>query len=433
MTTRITDQFVEVLFQGEGVIRATRAYVEVLRSVAQAPGAVHEVEVGQSLGLVSTPFVNWDKTVHFSQSMTLADDPDGFLSYETSDFLGFEDLAQDFLYVGNVQHIFDELGLDDDVFGDNASVQETYDALLFQQTLSFIGPRYESTNNGIYLNHEPQYYLGVPWLPILVVDELELVDRLNRDQFASVLQTITFIQQTYRIFKLTDTLSFVQTISYGKGGILAPQPLGLEQAVNRIVEYRRSPQHVSFIFDAGTLYIDSPCNQKRYMPFDGAGPGEAMPEKPLAFKSDFLLETLSGPKQILRLRAPEPDDTERLGFNRVNRETRGGELNVFSDPNWPKVDTLLFTIVALKQTKINALHQFLLDTLGQEIKLQDWTGTAWRGVVTTPGEIYTEDGVDAWTITFEFEGTPYVGQSVNESLGLAFASSASAVLVPAGE
>ena len=39
------------------------------------------------------------------------------------------------------------------------------------------------------------------------------------------------------------------------------------------------------------------------------------------------------------LRAPNLGNKDRLSFNRVLRETRGGTLVVFADPIWPKVQT----------------------------------------------------------------------------------------------
>ena len=43
------------------------------------------------------------------------------------------------------------------------------------------------------------------------------------------------------------------------------------------------------------------------------------------------------PTVSVTLRSPELGNKDRLQFNRISRETRGGTLIVFADPMWPKV------------------------------------------------------------------------------------------------
>jgi hypothetical protein len=98
------------------------------------------------------------------------------------------------------------------------------------------------------------------------------------------------------------------------------------------------------------------------------------------------------------------DNRDRNAYTRVNSETRGGELIVYSDPTWPKIRTLAVTVVGLTETQVNELQTFMNSTLGQEVGLTDWEGRLWKGYITNPNEAATQDGPQRWTVTFEFEG-----------------------------
>jgi hypothetical protein len=103
------------------------------------------------------------------------------------------------------------------------------------------------------------------------------------------------------------------------------------------------------------------------------------------------------------LRAPDLGNKDRLNFNRINRETRGGTLIVFADPIWPKTQTLVLSFSALKQAEGQDLLSFLENHVGQEIGLMDWESRYWQGVVLKNDPL-VEDSPDRFSIGFEFEG-----------------------------
>ncbi len=389
-----------------------------------------EEEVDHELGLVQDVQFIWDQNVsaehelllvdealsvgeiyeeEVDHELGLTDEADGGLGFELEDELVFTDEAEQILFIGDVHHLSDDLGLTDEAVGDNASIEEVEHELEFVQTITFTGPIYRSVQDWLNIDDEGLGAPGVPWLPIEIEDILEFEERMGRGLFEEIEHDLALEDAVFRIFTIEDTLSLVDDMEYGKGSDPSEHELDLEHEVLLNAVWVRSVSHTGFINDGFTYFIDTPCNRKNYTPFEG---GESsMPEPRLQFRSTFTLETLSGTHTILVLRNPETDDRDRLSFQRINRETRGGELSVYTDPIWGKVNTLLFTIVALKRDKIDALQTFLLDTLGQEIKLSDWTGSQWRGVVTTPNETATEDGEGYWTFTFEFEGFAYPGQA----------------------
>jgi hypothetical protein len=104
------------------------------------------------------------------------------------------------------------------------------------------------------------------------------------------------------------------------------------------------------------------------------------------------------------LRAPNLGNKDRLSFNRILRETRGGTLIVFADPIWPKIQTLVLTFSGLRSVQAQQLLAFLDRHLGEEVGLLDWEGRAWKGVVTTPTDPVVQDGRDSFSASMEFEG-----------------------------
>jgi len=106
----------------------------------------------------------------------------------------------------------------------------------------------------------------------------------------------------------------------------------------------------------------------------------------------------------ITLPAPDFGNRDRLSFNRVLRETRGGTLIVYADPIWPKIQTLVLSFSGLTGAEAQALLEFFDNHLGQEIGLLDWEHRYWVGVVTTPDEPIVQDGKDSFSASFEFEG-----------------------------
>ena len=255
---------------------------------------------------------------------------------------------------------------------------------------------------------------GAPWEPVVLEDILELSGRISFLVPQETSNTIVFSDAvSLLIDQYEHIIEFIQEVSVGKGAD-ATSTITFTQAIETENDFLRVVEHANFVQHAMTYYIDGGCNKKNYKPFTGEGTAAGIPDQRLVFDANMALEATTA-EDLLVLRNPETDDIDRLGFNRINRETRGGELNVYGDPNWSKVNTLLFTIVALSDGKngcpnaIDAALTFFQTYLGEEIILHDHTGTSWRGVVTTPNERATEDRDGFWTLTFEFEGVEEPG------------------------
>jgi len=277
----------------------------------------------------------------------------------------------------------------------------------------------------IFLHDHVGTCSGAPWSAISITDTLEFVDVAGQAWPVTVTDPITFsdlVETSTAPDGGGHFIDFAQSVSAGLGYELTSE-LVFTHVIQSFSDFLRSATDANVVEHAMTYYIDSGCNRKQYARFVGEGTAEGLNEQRLVFDASFVLESISD-GTVLILRSPETDDGDRLGFNRINRESRGGELNVFSDPNWAEVNTLLFTVTALPGGKgncpdtIESLLTFMQDNLGKEIYLHDWTGTSWRGVITVPDEAATEDADGWWTVSFEFEGIASEGGVPQSSLSI---------------
>ena len=117
-----------------------------------------------------------------------------------------------------------------------------------------------------------------------------------------------------------------------------------------------------------------------------------------------LSHPTSSPTSSVTIRAPEFGDVQRLNFDRVNRESRGGTLQIFSDPDWPKQEILVLQFTALKESEAQEVMTFFNDTLGLEVKFVDWYGRTWHGFVTNPESPIVRSRRGIVDLSFEFEG-----------------------------
>jgi len=285
----------------------------------------------------------------------------------------------------------------------NLGLSQTPDFVVFgpiEQNLgishfaSFVGPQPATASNTIALTHLALARFDVP---------ISITQNLGITDFATDVQK-------HELNLIQDVFGYVNA---------SPRfihELGLSHTVQISAAYVVNPAHANAVEQAVTFYIDdgTKCPQNDFNDFGTLG------ELPFTVSSGAKLsfKGITGTQEIVFLRNPELDDRDRLGFTRINRESRGGELQVFRDPTWPEVNTLQGTVVGLKKEDSDAFLQFLEDHLGEEVSLNDWHGRYWRGVIINPGEPTVEDSRDRWTVAFEFEGVEMPGPDVIQALGI---------------
>jgi len=184
--------------------------------------------------------------------------------------------------------------------------------------------------------------------------------------------------------------------------IIGPRPivesagneLNLGQSVSVSVVYNRAAGNtinpkstLGFLYIQDTTFCD-------YAPSVGTTTDPDAPTPPpvtpptLTYTSNNveLSYPVVTPTEVLTLRGPELGNRDRLSPHRINRETRGGTLTVYADPIWPKVKQLEFQFLGLTESEGQSLLDFIDTSLGKEVKLRDWEGQEWLGVITSTEE-----------------------------------------------
>ena len=210
------------------------------------------------------------------------------------------------------------------------------------------------------------------------------------------------------------TLALSQ-VSTGDIGFSLDGSLTLDQtATYSVVRAARTPSSEIEVTQSATYILETGSTRHQYSPFVGESSDPNAPDPPPA-AIDGPMVGIEVPFQLVypslgvvtdsvALKTPNLGNKDRLAFNRVLRETRGGTLVVFADPIWPKIQTLVLTFSGLLKVEACELQTFISDHLGQEIGLIDWEHRYWRGVITSPDEPLIEDRFDSYTASFDFEG-----------------------------
>lgn len=288
-------------------------------------------------------------------------------------------------------------------------------SLTFTQSVVLKG--YETVAHFMLLNSIAESRIGLPVAGFFINQSLGFVEHVSRGQDYGVNQTLAFVQNAFRVYTGNHNLSFTQVATMGRGKG-ATSLLSFTQAVILNSRLNRAQSQPFGLLDSAAYYYDGRCARSRYSRFEGSGLSGLIPVKPYTQKTPVSFESLTGPKQMVPVRTPEGDNKHRLGFDRVNRETSGGELEVYRDPSWVPTETLLFTIIGIKTATFSTLKTFMYSTLGTEILFNDWLGATWAGVITNPDEPATEDLDGYWTLAFEFVGRPYAGPPAFAPLAL---------------
>jgi hypothetical protein len=148
-----------------------------------------------------------------------------------------------------------------------------------------------------------------------------------------------------------------------------------------------------------------------YSPFTGSTTDPAAPKNILnnqpvidpARRGVTLFYPWSAPTTTLNLRGPDLGNRNRLEFQRINRETRGGTLVIWADPMWPKNERLVLNFSGLTESEGQSALAFIAQSLGKEIGFTDWEGNTVYGVIMTPSEPLVRDGRKSLSLGFEIE------------------------------
>jgi hypothetical protein len=234
-------------------------------------------------------------------------------------------------------------------------------------------------------------------------------------QAVSGSSTISFTQSAIlsKVVDAESTIVFAHS-AQGDAALPASSTLSLSQSATVINDH--APQSAlstielnhgaSFLIELGnTRFLYSPFIGENTDPNAPTPPPASLPY-PLSGQPAFqVVYPPSGlVTDALQIRAPNFGNKDQLGFQRINRETRGGKLIVFADPIWPKTQTMVLQFSALHQAEANAVLTFLYNHLGQQVGIVDWEWNYWIGVITDPNQPIVQDSRDSFSAAFSFEG-----------------------------
>ena len=239
---------------------------------------------------------------------------------------------------------------------------------------------------------------------ITISDLLNLQDVGGRVLFGTAADTLTFTQIAYRQFFADNVLTITDAAT---GFIAKPlnDNLGLTDSFAKVFIANRLFTDTLALVSSAAVYIADNGVRCQYSPFIGSGSPAIPATMPVLGDAKVTLTyPFVSPTTTLMLRNPQFGNVDRLSFDRINRETRGGTLIMFADPKWPKQQTMNVAFQALTRAMKNSLLTFLAASLGQDIGYLDHENRQWVGIVTTPEATVQNDSRGGYTVTFEFEG-----------------------------
>lgn len=106
----------------------------------------------------------------------------------------------------------------------------------------------------------------------------------------------------------------------------------------------------------------------------------------------------------LNLPAPKFGDKDLYATPKIIRNTRGGTNKNFRAPTWNKYHNVEYSFPLLCEEQYYATLQFLSDSLGQQIKLFDFEGRTWKGIIINPNSALTQNGRFDYSATIQLQG-----------------------------
>jgi hypothetical protein len=108
----------------------------------------------------------------------------------------------------------------------------------------------------------------------------------------------------------------------------------------------------------------------------------------------------------LTLRVPDFGDSDGYEPFRVSRTSRGGDIQLYQDPMWPRTEVLDFKFSYLDPSVAADLLDFLKATAGALVILTDHYSRTWTGYILTPAGDVVQEKRTTLTAAFKFQVAP---------------------------
>lgn len=122
----------------------------------------------------------------------------------------------------------------------------------------------------------------------------------------------------------------------------------------------------------------------------------------MADEPKFVTFTYKGKEY--KYRRPDLGNIDEISFQRVNRRSRGGDIIIFRDDDWPKTETLNLNFTFVNEKDGIDLLQFIKLSLGDLVTYKDHENRVWEGVIQNPTAELIQTGPSIWTLNMVFEG-----------------------------
>ncbi len=326
-----------------------------------------------------------------------------------------EDSVGNFHIVGDFYPASDILTFEESVVAEKPTERYIYDSFSFTETAE----GYNATKHADVFQSLAmvETAFGVnPTIRETISEQITLSDIVGRAFTYGITDSMTLSDTlAQKNALIIDSLTLSETITQGRSHSISPDSVSFLQTVTCNASYLRDATDSLAIGHSLTYFVISGCTDRQFSPFIGESTITGLPTAPsvtlpavvgLPLNTRFQLAypAAGAYTAVIHLPAPEFENRDRINATRINRETRGGKLTVFADPEWPKINTVACTFTGLTTAEVEAYQEFVANYIGLEINITDWEGREWVGVITAPNEPATHDGKDDWTVSFEFEG-----------------------------
>ncbi len=448
MALRVSRQNVEVLTKGDGPLRVTRQNVEILVSmgfdrtyneitiIQTARSSQRSLIASNAITIVDVANIVSTYEVGASQSITITNTAswinNSVSASNTISILQAADLSSKQRNVSDPIIIIDTAAY---TFG--LPPREVIDVLTISQIASFTGPRYVSASNTITIvqdedvrgsirlsasnsliitedvfdedtstwetvstgivqsatrqttfyrenNHHLTVqqvgfnYISDPtkWIPKFAENIITIIDNAVRTAPVIAIDSITIVStasfvktnSALDILTIVDVASLIKVLN-----IKASNTLTIEQAHGyTLIRDNTLCTYSPFIGNSSSIDV---------LPPDATGPTL------IEYDNVQLSYPLNSPTDILTLRGPELGNQNNLNFQRINRETRGGTLTIYADPIWPKMETMILEFYGLSEINSQDALTFVATSLGKIVRVRDWEGQLWSGVIISNNPI----------------------------------------------
>lgn len=363
------------------------------------------VNVSHTMSLTHSPYAGQNISASASNTIALThDDTPGIYFGSASSILSFVQEAFGDNNGASIRSVVQELGITDTATGvvTDFGRQITH-PVTFLQSVTVGGPKSVNVTDVLSLANIPTQHQGVA--NISVSHFLDLQQSAGQVFFVTADTPMTLTHAAFRRFFASHSLALTETVSVNVAKPMT-HSLGLIDLASRVLVVNRTFTDNLGLNSSVAAFITNSGILCQYAPFIGDGPGTAIPATMPTLGSAKLTLThpFVSPTRTVILRNPQFGNADRLSFDRINRETRGGTLIMFADPTWPKQQTMNITLVALSRQQKEDLLDFLNASIGQDIGLLDHENRLWKGIMLTPDAAINNDSRDGHTVTLEFEG-----------------------------